>query len=110
MSWSPITTRPGLLHIKWFFCFEEFNSSYQVPSEVGNGVPHCREGEPAAKEAAREDEEDVPPLDVEHRVEEIGDVATAALRDVWTGDPDEAFNNIFQRVKWAHAKVMITPI
>ncbi len=55
-------------------------------------TPDRGKEEPAAEEAEGEDEEDVSPLDVEHRVEEVGDVATAALSHVGPLDSNKTFN------------------
>ncbi len=63
--------------------------SYQISSQVSDGVPDACECEPADEEAEGEDEEDVAPLDVQHRVEEVGDVTTPALSDVRSFDADQ---------------------
>jgi len=64
---------------------------YQISSEVCDSPPHAGESKPADEEAEGEDEEDVPPLDVEHGVEEVGDVTSTTLRYVRSFDTNHAF-------------------
>ena len=64
---------------------------YQISPEICDSPPHAGKSEPADKEAEGEDEQDVPPLDVEHGVEEVGDVPSTTLRYVRSLDTDHAF-------------------
>ena len=69
-------------------------ASHQISSQVCDGIPDAGECEPAAEEAEGEDEEDVAPLDVQHRVEEVGDVTTTALSDVRSFDADQTWTQL----------------
>ena len=54
-------------------------NSYQIAPEEGNGIPERCKSYPAGIETEGEDEQDIPPLDVQHRVEEVSNVTPPAF-------------------------------